>query len=123
MWAAALLLGATVLFGHPGTATAATCAEEYCYDSLGRLQVALLCGTEYRYTYDAAGNLTSRDDSAGTSLVFAYDGDNRLPTATGIDLGRDLHEHRGDSGAQVLDTVAHLDGPVSTHVHGGDGGL
>jgi len=68
-------------------AQAATCAEEYCYDSVGRLQVALLCGTEYRYTYDAAGNRTSRTVSAGTSpLVCDADSDG-LPDTVETDTG------------------------------------
>jgi hypothetical protein len=55
---------------------AATCVEEYCYDSVGRLNAALLCGTEYSYTYDAAGNRTGRTVSAGTSpLVCDADSD------------------------------------------------
>ena len=65
----------------PGQARSATCAEEYCYDSLGRLQVALLCGTEYRYAYDAAGNRTGRTVSVGASpLVCDADSDG-LPDA------------------------------------------
>ena len=70
-----------------GSASAATCVEEYCYDSIGRLQVALLCGTEYRYTYDAAGNLIERTVSAGTSpLVCDADSDG-LPDMAETDTG------------------------------------
>ena len=70
------------LAGLPESPEAATCAEEYCYDSLGRLQVALLCGTEYRYSYDAAGNRTGRTVSAGTSpLICDADSDGLADTA------------------------------------------
>jgi len=94
---------------------AATCVEEYCYDSVGRLNAALLCGTEYRYTYDAAGNRTGRTVSAGTSpLVCDADSDG-LPdtaeTATGswvsaADTGTDpfLADTDGDSLADGVET-------------------
>jgi len=73
---AVLSLGWVALVGPADSARAATCAEEYCYDSLGRLQVALLCGTEYRYHYDAAGNLIERVVAAGTApLVCDADRD------------------------------------------------
>ena len=84
---AALWLGILALLGSVGSASAATCVEEYCYDSIGRLQVALLCGTEYRYTYDAAGNLIERTVSAGTSpLVCDADSDG-LPDMAETDTG------------------------------------
>jgi YD repeat-containing protein len=83
-----MVLSALLLAPAASVVEAATCLEEYCYDSAGRLQIALLCGAEYRFTYDAAGNLIERTVAAGSSpLVCDADADG-LPdtaeTATGI---------------------------------------
>jgi YD repeat-containing protein len=112
LFAAAVLC---VLVPPPGPAAAATCAEEYCYDSIGQLQVALLCGTEYRYSYDAAGNRTGRTVAAGTSPLSCDADSDGLPdtseTGTGsfvsaADTGTDpfLADTDGDGLADGVET-------------------
>jgi len=82
-----LCIGTFALLGSSTSASAATCAEEYCYDSLGRLQVALLCGTEYRYSYDASGNLIERTVSAGSSPLICDADSDGLPDTAETDTG------------------------------------
>ena len=84
---------------------AAICVEEYCYDSVGRLQVALLCGTEYRYTYDAAGNRASRTVAAGTQrgVEVSLCGDMASSPALAQALSRAWHLPAVDEADRKID--------------------
>lgn len=63
------------LFGCPAPQT-------YLYDKNNQLTKVTRSGTSFVYTYDAAGNVSSRQQPGGTKVTYGYDAAGRMASAT-----------------------------------------
>jgi len=61
----------------------------YTYDSRNRLSVATTPVGTATFTYDAAGNVTQRQYSDGTTLTYSYDDNGRVVSGNGLALTYD----------------------------------
>ena len=87
------------------------------YDSAGLLTGARSRGRSLRFSYDAAGRVTSVADTAGRTVTYSYTADGRLSQHTNAD-GRTVIYRYADSGP--LTGVAYMGG-VTTVGYAADG--